>query len=256
MLTILQGLGFVGGTTALVILAMVLVRGRLDIDEVREHHDVAGFVYAVVGVIYGVLLAFVVVAVWDEFKAADGHVRQEAASIGELVRLAQGLPEPGRSDMRGLLITYARTVVDKEWASLAEGKPAKAAGDVVDDLWMVLLRTEPRTEHQRIIYAKSLDSLSELTDARDLRLIDSTQGLPRVFWVVLIVGGLGAVGFSFLFALRSLVAQGLIVALLSLSILLQLFLIYSLDYPFRGDVRVTPEAFEAVLIEIEGQHPR
>jgi hypothetical protein len=39
--------------------------------EVRQkHNDVAGFIYAVLGVVYAVLLALVVIAVWEEFDAA------------------------------------------------------------------------------------------------------------------------------------------------------------------------------------------
>jgi hypothetical protein len=36
----------------------------------REHNDVAGFIYEVVGVIYAVLLALVVIVVWEEHEAA------------------------------------------------------------------------------------------------------------------------------------------------------------------------------------------
>jgi hypothetical protein len=44
---------------------------RLVPTEVRQkHNDVAGFIYAVLGVVYAVLLALVVIAVWEEFDAA------------------------------------------------------------------------------------------------------------------------------------------------------------------------------------------
>jgi protein-S-isoprenylcysteine O-methyltransferase Ste14 len=44
----------------------------------QEHNDVAGFIYAVVGVIYAVLLALMVIAVWEEHGAAKATVREEA----------------------------------------------------------------------------------------------------------------------------------------------------------------------------------
>jgi dipeptidyl aminopeptidase/acylaminoacyl peptidase len=37
-----------------------------------RHNDVGGFIYAVLGVAYGVLLGLVVVAVWEEWNAATG----------------------------------------------------------------------------------------------------------------------------------------------------------------------------------------
>jgi protein-S-isoprenylcysteine O-methyltransferase Ste14 len=47
----------------------------------QEHNDVAGFIYAVVGVIYAVLLALMVIAVWEEHEAAKATVREEANEL-------------------------------------------------------------------------------------------------------------------------------------------------------------------------------
>src|SRR5918998_1901968 len=49
----------------------------------REHNDVAGFIYAVVGVIYAVLLALMVIAVWEEHEAAKATVREEANELAD-----------------------------------------------------------------------------------------------------------------------------------------------------------------------------
>ena len=43
-----------------------------------EHNHVAGFIYAVVGIICAVLLALVVIAVWEEHEAAKTTVGSEA----------------------------------------------------------------------------------------------------------------------------------------------------------------------------------
>ena len=36
----------------------------------KEHNDVAGFIYAILGVVYAVLLALMVIAVWEEYERA------------------------------------------------------------------------------------------------------------------------------------------------------------------------------------------
>jgi len=59
------------------------------------------------------------------------------------------------------------------------------------------------------------------------------------------------VSFTYLFNLRSTTAHMLMVAALALIIGLVLFTIGALDYPFRGDVRVGPEAFYSVLERME-----
>ena len=60
----------------------------------QSHNDVAGFIYAALGVIYAVLLALVVIAVWGEYDAASETVEQEANALAEIFWLGNRLPEP------------------------------------------------------------------------------------------------------------------------------------------------------------------
>ena len=60
----------------------------------QQHNDVAGFIYAALGVIYAVLIALVVIAVWEEFQAASETVEQEANALAEIAWLADRVPEP------------------------------------------------------------------------------------------------------------------------------------------------------------------
>src|SRR3712207_4726955 len=47
--------------------------------QVREqHNDVAGFIYAVLGVLYAVLLGFVTISVWEDFEVARITAENEA----------------------------------------------------------------------------------------------------------------------------------------------------------------------------------
>jgi cation transporter-like permease len=68
---------------------------------------------------------------------------------------------------------------------------------------------------------------------------------------VLLVGGVITVGFTYLFGLRSTTVHVLMVAALALVIGLVLFTVAALDYPFRGDVRIDPDAFEQALGSFE-----
>jgi hypothetical protein len=60
----------------------------------EEHNDVAGFIYAVVGVAYAVLLAFVVIAVWEEHEAAKHTVESAANELAGVYILADRFPTP------------------------------------------------------------------------------------------------------------------------------------------------------------------
>jgi hypothetical protein len=72
----------------------MLVQHLVSAESRQRHNDVAGFIYAALGVIYAVLVALVVIAVWEEYQAASETVEQEANSVAEIFWLAHRLPEP------------------------------------------------------------------------------------------------------------------------------------------------------------------
>lgn len=82
-------------------------------------------------------------------------------------------------------------------------------------------------------------------------MLDAEVGLPAILWVVLIVGGIEVVGFTYLFGLESTTVHVLMVAALTFIIGLVLFTVAALDYPFEGDVHIGPDAFEQVLGRFE-----
>jgi cation transporter-like permease len=86
-----------------------------------------------------------------------------------------------------------------------------------------------------------------LGDARRERLLAANGGLPTILWVVLIGGGVITIAFTYLFGLENTVVHTLMVASLALIIALSLFTVATLNHPFKGDVRIHPDAFEQVL---------
>ncbi|HYU18668.1 MAG TPA: DUF4239 domain-containing protein [Chloroflexota bacterium] len=255
MLTAIQGIVFVVATVLLALGAMSLVRRTIKREALKSHHDVAGFVYAVLGVIYAVLLAFVVIVVWQQFDVADQHSQEEAAAIANIYRLALSLPEAERLAIRQTLVAYVDVVVDEEWATMARGEESPHASQLLNDVWRAFRRIEPRSEQEKAVYAEAMTQLTTLGKSRWQRLFDSREGLQPIMWTVLLVGGTLTVGFSLLFAVEDWHAHAMITGSLTATIAIMLFLIYAFDYPFRGDVRVKSEPFEAVLsvMEIEAQ---
>ncbi len=248
---VLQGLLFVGGMVTLSLITMLLVRRVVALSTLEAHNDVAGFVYAVLGVIYAVLLGFVVIVVWGEWEKADFYVTQEAGAVASLARLADGLPEADRPQLREALVAYLRAVTGEEWAAMAQGGESEHASSVLRDIWRIAHRMEPATERQSAQYAEMLKRFTDLEDARLQRLFESKNSVPHVMWTVLGAGAFVTIGFGLLFGVRHVGSQAVITFALSGSIGLLLFLISVLDYPFRGDVRLQPEALEHVLAEIE-----
>jgi hypothetical protein len=85
---------------------MLLTRKISGLERLKLNNEVAGFKFAVVGLFYGVLLAFVVIAVWDEYRNTETAVRNEAKALVDLHRVTVALPLEAGIKIRQLLFTY------------------------------------------------------------------------------------------------------------------------------------------------------
>jgi protein-S-isoprenylcysteine O-methyltransferase Ste14 len=93
-MSVVYGILVVGGACLAALVGLSVVQRLVPVTIRKEHNDVAGFIYAVLGVIYAVLLALVVIAVWEEFGRARVTVEAEANALAEIFWLAHRLPEP------------------------------------------------------------------------------------------------------------------------------------------------------------------
>jgi hypothetical protein len=104
----------------------------------QQYNDVAGFLYAVVGVVYAVLLALLVMAVWEQYQRAREAVESEANAVADIAWIAHQLPETERYQLQELARSYAQEVVDAEWPLMErgiEGERGTPEGwDLIDDI--------------------------------------------------------------------------------------------------------------------------
>jgi hypothetical protein len=257
---VVYGLLVVGGACLAAIVGLALVQRLVPTTIRKEHNEVAGFIYAVVGVIYAVLLALVVIiATWEEFGRARVTVETEANALAEIFWLAHRLPEAEGRELQELCRSYAEEVVNVGFPLMEQGRTpslerseeSSRAWVLIDDIRASLQEVEPTTLAGQELYAEGLDQVQRLGDARRMRLVVAEESLPTVLWVVLIVGGIVTVGFAYLFGMENSWAHALMVGSLAGVIALVLFTIAAMDHPFSGGARVGPEAFELVLKRFE-----
>jgi hypothetical protein len=229
------------------VVGLVLVQRLVSSSLREEHNDVAGCIYAVVGVTYAVLLAFVVIVVWQDYEAAKDTVESEANELAGVYFLADRFPDPERARVQGLARSYARIVVEEEWPLMERGETSARATSVLRELRFSLQNIAASTSAGQVLYDQALTRMHQVSDARRLRLLETTEGLPGILWTVLVGGGVVTVCFTYLFGLKNNVAHALMVAALTLLICTILFTIGALEYPFAGTSKVQPNALEAVL---------
>ncbi|MGH7552346.1 MAG: DUF4239 domain-containing protein [Longimicrobiales bacterium] len=238
---------------AISVSGLLLVRKLVTVPVLQSRNDVTGFMHAVVGVLYAVLLAFTVLAGWERYDEADDVADHEANALADLYRAAGAYPEEVRLRLRTKLRSYANAVITDEWPELAHGRASLRAWAPYNDLWREYLAFSPGTEAESLWHRQSLVWLGDLGDYRRMRLLRSEAAIPAVLWVVLAVGGIVTVGFSCAYGLSSAVAHSFMTGALAGTLALILVVLSALEHPYRGEIRVEPRALAEVLSIFEEQ---
>ena len=233
---------------ALGIAGLLFVRRVLKLRGIIEWNDVAGFIYAVVGVIYGVILAFVVVVVWQKYSAVSSAVSAEAAALVVSYRDTAILPQPQRQQAQTALRNYGEEVITEEWATHGELLP-HSTPDLLNPIWEIYRQDQPADPLQQQVLVSAEDRLHNLELQRHLRHLSGEDVLPPLFWPVLLGGGIVTITFTYFFQLNSLRAHLVMVALLAGLIGGVLFLVFTLNQPFTGPAPVSKQPFEHAMLQ-------
>lgn len=227
---------------------MLLTRTVYGVDRLSLNNEVAGFKFAVIGVFYAVMLAFVVIAVWEDFRKTEAAVRDEAKAVVDLYRLSFGLPIEGGAKIRDHLVAYTNDVREHEWPTMAVGEPSDEVIKELDRLSGAMVSAVRPSDYQGLaVYQNALRLLAVITDNRNERLDSSDGSMPWILWFVLIVGGLITLGYPAFFGSTNLVAQILMTAALAVLVALTMLLGLAFDYPFTGDVQISAFPFDQAL---------
>ena len=237
-LLILAGVAFVIAAGGL-----WLVRGRRPVADIRREHDVIGFTFNAVGVIYGVMLGFMLSMIWGEYSHTADVATAEGVNLRILYYKSFALPATNQVPIRQALLTYARAVAEDEWISLRHAQESPLAQAAIMDLWKCYYGVRPTNEVQKIWLQESLNTLNETTSQRRMRMQAAEQSVNPLIWELLICGGLITIGFMFIFGIERYRFHLLMTWALTFLIMLILFIIYELDNPFWGDPHITPDAF-------------
>lgn len=229
------------------ITGVLVVRQIVNIKTLKSHHDVAGFVFANLGVLYAVLLGFTVVNVQQRFDKVQEIAQLEAAYLEELYQDADVFPAQNTTEIRSSVKRYGESVILDEWPLMAQGRTNKKTDEALKHIFNAYYKIEPKTTKEQAWYAESISKLNQLMSERLSRLIYGQGSLGSEMWSLLIIGGLGMVTFMWFFGMDSLTTHLLMSSILAATTAFMLFLIYSLDTAFTGSVSVSPEALESVL---------
>ncbi|MDJ0513767.1 MAG: DUF4239 domain-containing protein [Methyloceanibacter sp.] len=246
----------IGGSVIFSVGLQLLVRWRFGAAYIASNHEVAGFKYAVVGVAYAVLLAFVVVGVWEQYEDTDDAAQAEAERFYNLFRHSYNYPPAAGEEIRTRLLSYAMAVRDSDWPEMERGR---RGSDEAAAAYAKLSYTIGQTKSDDIAMLPTIlhgiDLLKEMADLRLDRLSDVGGHMTPVIWGVLILGGLITLAYPAFFATHRVTPQVLMTAGLAMIVGAIFFLTIDLNFPFTGQAHIKPGAIDEVIQRMKTEGP-
>jgi hypothetical protein len=226
----------------------IAFRRMLPLQDLLRHNEVAGFMISIVGVVYAVLLGFVVVITWEQYDNARARVEREASAVSDIHNLL-AIYGARANEAENALDTYLRLTISEEWPAMREGGVSPAARLALRDVERRVAALKPIGNREETVFSRTLEMVVTLDDLRRERISDNQNSLPPAMWFALFFGAFITITFGYLFGVEVFRAHLAMTAAVAAAIGLQLFLTMQLDFPFRGTLAIPPSALVDVQHE-------
>jgi len=212
------------------------------------NNEVAGIVFGAISLIYSLILAFVIVAVWEDYEDLAKTIQAESDKMNGIVAHTSMMPDSIRVPIYKALNTYCEKVVQDEWHMESENLSSQSSA--IPCLRLMLLTKKPQDELQRNVFAVIDNELSQITELRRNRLTHNHSQIPDLVWLILQSGTILLIVFFYFFQLNSMLLKRIYLSFFSGSLAMCLFLVASLDHPFDPRMQMSKAPYLSIQQEL------
>jgi hypothetical protein len=234
-------------TTSVSLAGLRFVRKKYPAEVLKENQEVAAIIFNAFGLLYGVVVAFVVFVTWSGYDDATKNLQMEANETIDIFHSAKAFPEPAKTTIRQGLMDYVASVYNDELKRMSVGEVSLNSRGTLRNLLNFFNSMDQTLAPNRELYAETLSCFNKLAEYRRLRVFAGNNTIPSVIWVVLLTGGLITVSYTYFLGVKNIRAQYLMTSALTVTITLILVLIYILDHPFTGVSSVSVEPLRQAM---------
>ena len=254
---IVAGLVVIAALCVFAVVGLLVVRRRLMPRFRLEggESDFTGAMLQSVMVFYGLAAALIAVTVFQTYSDTTKVVTEEATALNAIYRDVTSYPDPIRTDLQQQLRDYTDQVIHQAWPLQQKGMIPTAGIEHMSRFQALLSKFEPSTEGQKILHGETMRAYNLLIQSRRLRLDAVGTGLPTVMWAVIVIGAFIGLSSSFFFKVADARLHLIEVLLLAVFIGLVIFMIITLDRPFRGNLGIRADPYQLVYDQLMKSNP-
>ena len=239
------------GFTYLVAAALYAVVAILAVGErARSFKTISPGMLPVLGIIFGLFVAFVAAQVWGDSDRANAAVDREASALRSVVILATSFPGEPDAHMRALVRGYINDATTQEWPMMARRTATLSITPrpLAEALQLTLALT-PSSQGQQIAQREIAAALENALDARRQRIIISQWQVNWVKWSCLFVQAVCALLAIAVVHSGDRLASAITMGLFASGVATCVLLIASHDRVFTGQISVGSEPLLQVMPE-------
>lgn len=199
-------------------------------------------------IIYGVLLAFIVVFSWQSYTTLKDNLQKEAIALMDVWRDAEAFGPKDQQLFTQAVIYYLKSIHESEWPVMKKGE-TPVINNAYSHLWKTAGNFNPKTDSQKIFYANLIQELSDVNSYRRARLLAISTPTPSVLWVFLIGGAFYIVLLTSLYHV-SYKLNLFVVILQGTIMVFAFYLISNFNHPFEGALAITDSDYTSILEQI------
>jgi hypothetical protein len=237
-------------TYAIAALVYTIVLRQARGDRLRDFKGVSPGLLPPLGIIFGLLVAFLAAQVWGDVDRANTAVNREASALRAVVLLSPSFPGEGGVRLRELVREQIHYSVSVEWPAMAHKEASlRMMPTPLSQALQTAIALAPKGEGQMAAQREIVAALENALDARRQRILVSRSEVNWVKWMCLIVQATCTLAAIAMVHSDNRATARIALGLFSTAIAVCILLLLSHDRPFTGQLSVKP----AVLLQVDPQ---
>ena len=236
------------------ILILLLVKRYMNYANIEIDIGAWGVFYTVFGVLYAIIIGFILIATLDKFdnlkRSIDSEIN-EIQNVRVLLKYFSDSQKEVINNVRKALLSYVNSIHSIEWEKMMEKVSLPEFSSELENVIGSVSHLKSEDENDSIALTSIINTLSGLTECRTKRIYLSKEEVPPPIMKLLIFMSIILVSGFIIMGVQNFWIHIFMVWSLSTTLQLIINLLTDLNTPFEGIWVVEKNHYQGIIGSIE-----